>query len=216
MTTSDDAGPFGKLSPELRERIRRDSAERRNWENDPANEVEGDFWFAVAAREADFQVRINRLKLGPIADMAKHDERLDILDGELTALKEDEAEVDQADPAERLTVMERVKSRWKERDGARAGRGRVTPQLAKQQASSASPAPADAVAKQPDADVAQWHAAWAKENPLASDEHAGKAARAEFPEKKITRQLIRDLRRSPDGASRRKGRKIGKPASQFR
>ena len=52
------AEPFGEmnlitireLSPELQERIRRQQATQRAWDDDPANKDEGDFWWDVESR----------------------------------------------------------------------------------------------------------------------------------------------------------------------
>ena len=70
--------------------------------------------------------------------------------------------------------------------------------------------------RQHDVEVKQWHNDWSRENPLASDTDAWKAAKAKFPDKGIPRQAIINMRQNPDGTPRPKGRKSGKQESTFR
>jgi len=126
------------LSPALRRRM----AAQFDIARDPANKDEGDFWWDLEARRADFQSRWAALKTGPRNDMAKYDEQLDKLNGELDALKDDEGEVKSASPTERRAAIERVRRRWKECDNRRQGVIRSEPPWPPEGDAVASPEPA--------------------------------------------------------------------------
>ena len=167
-----NASPFTGLSREVQEFIRRQSEAYQAWEDDPANKDELEFWWDVVVRSSDFEARIKSLKIGPIADMAKYDERLDILTGELAALKDDEGEVLSAPATERRAVIERVRRRWKERDKRR--QGLIATRLG-QGLEEHSPAPADVDARPAagsktrlDAEVERWHTDWSEKESFGS------------------------------------------------
>lgn len=116
--------PFGGLSPELQERIRRKREERRAWENDPDNKEEDEFWWDVGDRGFELKMREDELRdvpaTGAQAVAARNQEQRRIK-AERIALKEDEREVRSAAPTEMLTTIERVRRRWDERDKIAGG-----------------------------------------------------------------------------------------------
>ena len=61
--------------------------------------------------------------------------------------------------------------------------------------------------------VAEWLATWKLQHPRSSEAEELAAAKMHFPDTTITRDLIRDLRRPPDGGKLPTGRKCGKKAT---
>jgi hypothetical protein len=55
-----------------------------------------------------------------------------------------------------------------------------------------------------------WFSEWAAKHPEHSEAETAEAAKKKFPGERITRQMIRDLLKPPDGNPRRRGRKPGK------
>jgi hypothetical protein len=55
---------------------------------------------------------------------------------------------------------------------------------------------------------------WAGQNPGHSERETTNAAKAKFPGERITRQMIRDLLKPPDGNPRPRGKKPGKSYSE--
>jgi hypothetical protein len=116
--------PFGGMSLELQERIRRKREERRAWENDPDNKEEDEFWWDVGDRGFELKMREDELKDVPATDaqaVAARNQEQRRIKAERIALKEDEREVRSAAPTEMLTTIERVRRRWDERDKIAGG-----------------------------------------------------------------------------------------------
>jgi hypothetical protein len=118
----------------------------------------------------------------------------------------------------RLESVETIVGWWRtdHRSDARAALGAVPPGHVDLADGMESATAAENAVDQSDAELKQWYVDWSKENHRASNEDVEKAAATKFPEKRITRQAIRDLRRLPDGTPRPRGRKSGKPESEFR
>jgi hypothetical protein len=65
-------------------------------------------------------------------------------------------------------------------------------------------------AQGPCPDLTAWFKTWEPQHPLHSEAEVIAAAKATFSKKRITRQMIRNLRKPPDGTPSRKGKKPGK------
>jgi hypothetical protein len=135
---------FAELPAELQERITRDrrapwlaidwdrdtpgqrrtSAQQRDWNADPTNKDELDFWWDVDCRYDELKRREDELMVVPaIGAQAvaarNHEQRL--IKAERIALKEDESEVRSAAPTELRAMIEQVRRRWNKRDSIAAG-----------------------------------------------------------------------------------------------
>jgi len=62
--------------------------------------------------------------------------------------------------------------------------------------------------------LAAWFAEWAADHPQHSEHETQEAAKAKFSGANITRQMIRNLRKPPDGSPLRPGKKPGKSQAE--
>ena len=68
---------------------------------------------------------------------------------------------------------------------------------------------------QNDEALQQWYDEWTGEKDKLSDQDLLKMAKDNLQCHNVTRQMIRNLRKSPDGTPRRRGRKPGKTIAEF-
>ena len=118
------ADPFGELSPELRDRIRRASEDHQKWEDDPANTDEAKFWLEVPFRETKLKamkVQAENVAAPDAVALAMRNAMLFHIDKAIDALRKDEEEVRSALPAKKKATLEQVRRRWDRRDSIAAG-----------------------------------------------------------------------------------------------
>jgi hypothetical protein len=221
-----NADPFSKLSPELRERIRRQGEEKRRLDADTANKDEDEFWLEVPFRKPKLEamkVLAQNVDAPDAVALAMRNAMLFHIDEAIDALPKDEEEVRSALPAELKATIERVRRRWKECDKRAAGMSIIeqTPGLdGLPQAPAgvdAQPAEAQTSARQPAYSpeaLAAWFVlrvfAWPKDVRPPTEGQCRKAA-SDFFEGSIPRDEFRKIRIAKTPAN---WRKAGPPSGR--
>jgi hypothetical protein len=186
----------------------RTMAEQRDWDANPANKAEAEFYFEVPFRKTNLEamkVQAQNADAPEAVALAMRNAMLFHIDEAISSLATDEDEVRTAPPGGLKARIERVRKRWKESDRLIAAPGTSS----ERPVAIDDPGTSHDSAHAPSDEVRAWYKVWLRDHPGASDAEVKVALAGKFKEERFTRRMILHLV-NPDKAPRRSGKKSGK------